>query len=197
VNVSVAVLPTVSAPENTLLSVGTAAVTATHAPVVLVPPPVAVFEIDGVMFVVPETCALPFVLLAAGQAPVVGVAELVTGTVIVHEVPVTWRLATVMALVPAVAVTVPPAHVPPAPPLAMVRPAGSVSVKLKVCAGLPVGCDTVNVSVIVLPTVRPPEKTLSSVGTAGFTVTHAPVVLVPPPAAVLETDAVTFVVPVI
>jgi hypothetical protein len=196
VNVSVVLAPTVSAPEKALSRVGTAAVTATHAPVVLVPPPAALLEIDAVTFVVAEIALLPFVLPAAGHVETVGVAALVMGTVIVHEVAgaTTWREATVMVLLPAVAVTLPPEHVPPVAPLPTTRPAGSVSVKLTVCVGLPAGCETVNVSVVEPPTVKPPEKALSSVGTAAVTATHAPVVLVPPPAALLEIDAVTFVV---
>jgi hypothetical protein len=197
VKVSVVAPPTVKPPENTLSSVGTAAFTVTQAPVVLVPPPAALFAIAAVTFVMPEICALPLVLFAAGHVPTVGAAAVVTGTVIVHEVAgaTTWRAATVIVLLPAVAVTLPPVHVPPAPPLASTRPAGSVSVKLKVCVGLPVGCETVNVSVAVPPTVSAPEKALFNVGTAAVTATHAPVVLVPPPAALLETDALMLVVP--
>ena len=102
-----------------------------------------------------------------------------------------------IVFVPAVAVTVPPEHVPPTAPVPTTRPAGSVSVKLKVCVGLPVGCDTVKVNVCVPPTVSAPPNTLSSVGCAAFTVTHAPVALVPPPAAELAIAAVMLVLAVI
>jgi hypothetical protein len=195
VNVRLVDPPTVSPPENALSSVGTAPPTVTHAPVVLVPPPAALLAIAAPMFVVPEMAALPLVLLAAGHVATVGVADAAIGTVIVHEAPVTWRLATVIVPEPAVAVTVPPEHVPPTAPLPTTRPAGSVSVKLKVCVGLPVGCDTVNVSVVLPPTVSAPLKALLSVGTAAVTATQAPVVLVPPPAALFEIDALTLVVP--
>ena len=83
------------------------------------------------------------VLAATGQAAVLGVADAVTGTVIVQLAPVICRPAIVIVFVPAVAVTVPPVQVPPVPPAAMVRPEGSVSVKLKVCVELPAGCVTV------------------------------------------------------
>ena len=96
---------------------------------------------------VPVMAVVALVFAAAGHAAVLGVAEAVTGTVIVQDAPLTWRPATVIALVPAVAVTVPPVHVPPVPPAAIVRPDGSVSVNENVCAGLPAGCVTVKVSV--------------------------------------------------
>src|SRR6185436_13707555 len=96
-----------------------------------------------------------------------------TGTVIVHEAPVSWRPATVMVLEPAVAVTVPLVHVPPTAPAPTARPAGSVSVKLKACAGFVAGCETVNVSVTgPPPIVSAPPKALSSDGVAAVTVRH-------------------------
>ena len=95
---------------------------------------------------------------------------------------------------PAVAVTVPPEHVPPTAPVPTTRPAGSVSVNENVCVGLPVGCETVKVSVVDPPTVIAPPKDLSNVGCAAFTVTQAPVALVPPPAAELAMAAVMLVV---
>ena len=52
-----------------------------------------------------------------------------------------------MLALPAVAVTVPVVQVPVAAPPVATRPAGSVSVKLKVCVGLPVGWLTVKVIV--------------------------------------------------
>src|SRR5207253_2252198 len=84
-----------------------------------------------------------------------------------------------MALLPAVAVSVPAVHVPPVAPLPITRPLGNVSTKLKVCVGLPVGWVTVNVSVVVPPMLRPLLKAFVSTGVAEVTVIHAP--LVPPP----------------
>ena len=109
-----------------------------------------------------------------------------TGTVIVQLSPDSiWRPATVMVLVPAVAVTVPPEQVPPTAPAPIARPEGSVSVKENVCVGLPAGCVTVNVSVDGVPpiVIVAGANAFVSAGVAAFTVTHAPVVLVPPPAA--------------
>jgi hypothetical protein len=158
-----------------LFKVGVAAFTVTQAPVVLVPPPAALLVTAAVTLVVAEMLALPLVLLACGQVPVVGVGVVVTSTVIVQVVAgfTIWRLATVIVLAPPVAVTVPPEQVPPTFGVAAIRkPAGRVSVKLKVCVGLPAGCDTVNVSVAVPPTVKAPLKALLSVGVAAVTVTH-------------------------
>src|SRR5207253_1452156 len=74
----------------------------------------------------------------------------------------------------------PRVQVPPTPlGVAMTSPLGNVSVKLKVCVGLPAGWLTVKVIVWLPPTVRPPAKVLFSVGTAAATVMQAP--LVPPP----------------
>jgi hypothetical protein len=127
-----------------------------------------------VTFVVPVIAAVALVFAATGQAAVLGVAEAVIGTVIVQLAPVTWRPETVIELVPAVAVTVPPVHVPPVPPAAIVSPDGSVSVKLKVCVGLPAGCVTVKVSVEGAPpiVIEVGENALVSAGVAGFTVKH-------------------------
>src|SRR5207244_3047596 len=109
--------------------------------------------------------------------------------------PVTWRPATVIALLPAVAVTVPLAHVPPTAPAPTARPAGNVSVNEKACVGLPAGCAMVNVSVVLAPSaIVVGEKAFVSVGVAAATVTHAPAALVPPPAAEFAIAAVRFVV---
>jgi hypothetical protein len=118
--------------------------------------------------------AVAFVLAATGQAVVLGVAEAVTGTVIVQLVPATWRLETVIVFVPAVAVTVPPVQVPPVPPAAIVRPAGKVSVKLKVWVGLFAGCVTVKVSVDGAPPIVMDvgENALVSEGVAAATAKH-------------------------
>src|SRR6202008_3856567 len=117
-----------------------------------------------------------------------------TGTVIVQEAPVPGRPATVIVFVPAVAVTVPPVHVPPTAPVPTTRPAGSVSVKLKVCAGLVAGCEIVKVSVVVPATVSAPLNDLSSVGTAAVTFTHCGVTplvrRVRPPTAALVLAAI-------
>jgi hypothetical protein len=186
--------PIVSAPPKALSSEGTA-VTVTHAPVVLEPPPAAEFEIAALTFVVAEIAPLPLVFAATGQVPALGVADAAIGTVIVHEAPVTWRPATVMVLEPAVAVTAPPVQLPPTAPAPTASPAGRVSVKLKACVGLPAGCVTVNVNVIgAPPMVSPPENDLSRLGVAALTVTQAPVVLVPPPAAELPMAATMLVV---
>ena len=72
-------------------------------------------------------------LAAFGQLATVGVPEVVILTVIVQLVCtlVMVRLATTMLPLPAVAVTVPPAQVPPTTDgVAITRPAGRVSVKL-------------------------------------------------------------------
>ena len=127
-----------------------------------------------VRFVVPVIAVVAFVLAATGHAAVLGVTETVTGTVIVQLVPVIWRPAIVIVFVPAVAVTVPPEQVPPAPPAAIVRPDGNVSVKLKLCVGLPAGCVTVNVSVDGAPpmVIEVGENALVSDGVAAATVKH-------------------------
>src|SRR6187402_2921588 len=121
-----------------------------------------------------EIAVVAFVFAATGQAAVFGVADAVTGTVIVQLAPVTWRLATVIVFVPAVAVTVPPEQVPPVPPAAIVRPEGSVSVKEKVCVGLPAGCVTVKVNVDGVPpiVIEVGENALVSDGVAAATVKH-------------------------
>src|SRR6188768_2910220 len=114
------------------------------------------------------------VFAATGQAAVLGVAELVTGTVIVQDAPLICRPAIVIVFVPAVAVTVPPVQVPPVPPAAIVRPEGSVSVKLKVWVGLPDGCVTVKVSVEGAPpmVMDVGENALVRAGVAAVTVKH-------------------------
>jgi hypothetical protein len=99
-----------------------------------------------------------------------------------------------MPLLPAVAVTVPPVHVPvTAPPLAA-KPAGNVSVKEKVCVGLPESCVTVKIKLVTPPTPRFALNALLTVGAAAFTVTQAPVVLVPL-VALFVTAAVMLVRP--
>ena len=73
---------------------------------------------------------VPFVLLACGQVPTVGVPDVVTSTMIVQLVNelMICRPATAMTFVPAVAVTVPPEQVPVTfEGVAMRSPAGSVS----------------------------------------------------------------------
>jgi hypothetical protein len=124
--------------------------------------------------VVPEIAVVAFVFAATGHAAVLGVAEFVTGTVIVQDAPVIWRPATVMVFVPAVAVTVPPAHVPPTAPAPTASPEGSVSAKLKVCVGLPGGCVTVKVNVEGAPpiVIVAGENALVSAGVAAVTVKH-------------------------
>ena len=163
--------------EKAFVSDGVAAVTARHWSVTLL-----------VTFVVPVIAAVALVFAATGQAAVVGVADAVTGTVIVHDAPVIWRPETVIVLVPAVAVTVPPVHVPPVPPAAIVRPAGKVSVKLKVCVGLPAGWVSVNVSVDGAPPIvmEVGENAFVSDGVAAVTARHWSV-----------TSLVMLVVPVI
>ena len=127
-----------------------------------------------VTFVVPVMAVVALVFEATGQAAVLGVADVVIGTVIVHDAPLTWRPATVMAFVPAVALIVPPVHVPPVAPAAIVRPAGKVSVKLKACVGLPAGWATVNVNVEGAPPIvmEVGEKAFVSDGVAAVTVRH-------------------------
>ena len=90
----------------------------------------------------PLICTLPFVFAATGQTPATGAPDVVIFTVIVQVVCrlVIVRLATVMVLLPAMAVTAPPAQVPPTVEgVATAKPAGSVSVKLYVCVVLPAG----------------------------------------------------------
>ena len=82
-----------------------------------------------------------------------------------------------MLPLPAAAVTEPPVQVPvTAAPLAT-RPAGRVSVKLKVCVGLVAGWVTVKVRLTLPATVRLPLKALLTVGTACVTVSPAVAVL--------------------
>jgi hypothetical protein len=149
--------------ENALASEGVAAATVKHWSTTLF-----------VRFVVPVIAVVAFVFAAIGHVVVLGVAEAVIGTVIVQLAPVICRPAMVIVLVPAVAVTAPPVQVPPAPPAAMVRPEGSVSVKLKVCVGLPAGCVTVKVSVDGAPpiVIEVGENALVSAGVAAVTVRH-------------------------
>jgi hypothetical protein len=149
--------------ENALVRAGVAATTVKHWSTTLF-----------VRFVVPVMAPAALVLAATGHAAVLGVADAVIGTVIVHEAPLTWRPATVIVLVPAVAVTVPPVQVPPVPPAAMVSPDGSVSVKENVCVGLPAGCVTVKVSVEGAPpiVIEVGENAFVRDGIAALTVKH-------------------------
>ncbi len=197
VNVNVWTPPTVRAPANDLSTAGTAALTVTHAPVTLVPPPAALFATLAVAFVSDERLALPFVLLACGQVPTVGDGADVTSTVIVQLVAglTIWRPATLIVPLPAVAVIDPPEQVPPTVDgEATTIPAGKVSVKLKVCVGLPLGCVTVNVSVCVPPTVSAPANALFTDGTACVTTRLADAVLpVNGPAADIAPETLLYV----
>jgi hypothetical protein len=84
VNVSTLTPPTTMVVgANALVNTGTAALTVTHAPVVLVPL-VALLAIADVMLVTAVMFASPLVLLASGQVPNVGVVLLVTGTMMVQ-----------------------------------------------------------------------------------------------------------------
>ena len=86
VKVSVLVPPTAMlAGLKALLNTGVAAITVTHAPVVLVPL-VALLLTAALMLVVPLMLLVPLVLLACGQTPAVGVVLLVTGTMMVQVV---------------------------------------------------------------------------------------------------------------
>ena len=125
------------ATEKVLLMVGAVAVTVTQAPVLLVPPPAAEFVISAPMLVVAEILLLPLVLFACGQVPSVNDAAVVMATVIVQVPLMLLRLATVMVLPSAVAVTVPPVQVPPTTEGDDTRnPVGSVSVKLTATAAV-------------------------------------------------------------
>jgi hypothetical protein len=149
--------------ENALVRDGVAALTVKHWSTTLL-----------VRFAVPVIAVVAFVFAATGHAAVLGVAEAVTGTVIVQLAPVICRPAIVIAFVPAVAVTVPPVQVPPVPPAAIVRPEGSVSVKEKAWVGLPTGCVTVKVSVDAAPpmVIEVGENALVRAGVAAVTVKH-------------------------
>ena len=68
---------------NAFVNTGTAALTVTHAPEVLVPL-VALLAMAEVMLVTAVMFALPLVLLTCGQAPDDGVVLLVTGTMMVQ-----------------------------------------------------------------------------------------------------------------
>ena len=89
------------------------------------------------MLVVAEILLLPLVLFACGQVPSVNDAAVVMATVIVQVPLMLLRLATVMVLPSAVAVTVPPVQVPPTTEGDDTRnPVGSVSVKLTATAAV-------------------------------------------------------------
>lgn len=87
VNVRLVVPPNTRSPENTLFIVGTLGRIVTQAPVVEVPL-VAELVTAAVMLVVPTILPLPLVFAACGQAPIVGTAMVVTGTIMVHNVVV-------------------------------------------------------------------------------------------------------------
>ena len=125
----------------------------------------------------------PVVLVLAvvpGQAPVTALAAVVTSTVMVQVVALlappagTCLPATAMLVLDAAAVTLPPVQLPPTlGVLATRKPAGKLSVKLTVCAGLPAGLLTVKVSVLVPPTLMLVGlKALVRVGVNGLTVKH-------------------------
>lgn len=125
------------------------------------------------------------------RAPAVA---LVTFTMTVHPpAGILVPFAMVKLFAPAVAVT--PAQVPVLPAVLMVMPAGNVSVnKLdKVIAA------AFALPIVIVRLVLPPATTsaaaldLVMVGGAGMTETQAPVVDVPPPAALLVTCATIFV----
>jgi hypothetical protein len=64
------------------------------------------------------------------------------------------------------AVTLPPVHVPVAAAPVATMFAGKLSVKLKVCVGLPVGWVMVKVKLVVAPGTIEAAKALFTVGTA-------------------------------
>jgi hypothetical protein len=165
VNVSVEGAPpiVIVVGENALVSAGVAAVTVKHWSTTLL-----------ARLVVPVIAVVALVFAATGHAEVFGVAELVTGTVIVQLAPVIWRAATVIVFVPVVAVTVPPAHVPPTAPAPTATPEGSVSVNENACVGLPAGWVTVNVRVEGVPptVIEVGENAFVSAGVAAVTVKH-------------------------
>ena len=97
---------------------------------------------------------------------------------------------------PDAAVSVPIVQVVlPAPPVAT-RPAGRLSVKLKIWAPLPEGWVTVKIRLVLPPTVRSPLKALFTVGVAASTDTQAPEVGVVPLVALGVMAEVMLVVPV-
>ena len=129
--------PTVRFALKALSTVGVAALTVTHAPVLEVPL-VALFDTEAVMLVVAVKFVVPLVLLADGQVAAVGVVVVVTGTVIVQVVGAPAPPALMMKLeiwivrVPEVRVAVPAvqfALVVTVEPL-VVNPVGNTSVKL-------------------------------------------------------------------
>ena len=99
-----------------------------------------------------------------------------------------------MTALPAVTVTVPPLQVPDAAAPMATRLAGSVSVKLKVWVGLPVGWVMVKVKLVVPPTVKLAAKALLTVGAAAMTDTQAPALGVTPDVALGVIAAVMLAV---
>ena len=106
--------PMVRSALKTLLTVGLVAVTVTQAPALGVTPLVALGVIAAVILVVVPMLLFVLAFGANVQAPIVGVAEVVTDTMIVQDVAglTIWRPATTMLPLPAAAVTVPPVQVP-------------------------------------------------------------------------------------
>ena len=133
--------PTVKFAAKALLTTGTAAITDTQAPALGVTPEVALGVIAAVMLVVVLMLLLVLAFGASVQAPTVGVALVVIGTMMVQvavALSVIQLLRTIF-VAPAPAAVVPGVQVPlTAAPLAT-KPAGRVSVKVKVCAGLVAG----------------------------------------------------------
>ena len=106
-------------------------------------------------------------------------------------------LVKVIVFEPGTAAREPPPNVqvPPSPfGVATTKPAGRVSVKVKVWVGLPVGWATVKVNVVLPPTGKSAANALFTVGTAGVTVTHAPALGTTPLVALGVTAAVMLVV---
>jgi hypothetical protein len=199
VKVSVETPPTATVVgAKALVRTGVAAVVVTHAPAVGTTPLVALGVMAAVAFVNP-VMLLFWLVFAFGtivQAPSVGVSEEVIGTMIVQVAVAAIVLlpATLIVFVPAVAVIVPPVHVPDTTlGVAMSKPAGSVSIKVKATEGFATGCVIVNVRFVEPPKTKSPANTLFTVGTPGRIVTHAPVVELPLVAELL-TAAVIFVV---
>ena len=131
-NVVVPFNATFGAP-NAFVRVGRG-LTLTQAPVVLVPL-VALLVTTARKLDSPPILAVPLVLLATGQVPIVGEADVVTLTSMVQAVAgvTIWRPVTEMLPDAGVAVTVPPLQLPANPfGVAMTKPSGRVSVKLNV-----------------------------------------------------------------
>ena len=173
VNVSVVVPPTlIDSGLNDLARLGRSSVTETQLSVTLL-----------VTLTAPEMLPAVLVKFAAGQEPASN-GTLVIATLIVQLLAAallagTMLPDTTMELVPGAAVTEPPVHDPPTfGTAAICRPAGSVSTKLTVCAGLkPAGLVTVKVRVVVPPTtIVVGLNALFRLGTSGLTTTQLGVI---------------------